>query len=203
MAITNGYCTLAELRGRMNIPAADTGSDTIYEATIEAASRAIDGFTGRRFYQITATARVFTAEDSGWLEVPDLVSVTTFQTDSDGDRTYEDTWATTDYDLEPFNASDVGLPYTWVEITPDGLYSLPVGTRKGIKITGTWGWPSVPLPIKEATILQAMRIAKRPSAPFGIDLGGIDQGAAMRIPAIDPDVKMLVAPYRRVTIGGV
>ena len=203
MAITNGYCTLAELRGRMNIPTADTGSDTIYEATIEAASRAIDGFCARRFYQIADTVRYFTPTDPTWLEVPDLVSVSAFVTDADGDRVYELTWASTDYDLEPYNGADVGLPYTSIATMPMSRYRFPCESPKGVKITGTWGWPSIPTPIKEACILQAMRIAKRPSAPFGIDLGGADMGAAMRIPAIDPDVKMLCAPYRRIVIGSV
>ena len=202
MAITNGYATLAELRARMNIPTADTGSDTIYEATIEAASRAIDGFCGRRFYQLATTTRYFTADDSAYLEIDDLVSISSngLTTDSDGDRTYEDTWATTDYDLMPFNASDISWPYTYIETTPAGLLSFPT-TRKGIKIAGTWGWPAVPDAVNEACLLQAARYAKRPAAPFGFDLGGADQGAALRIPQIDPDVKGLLAPYRRITIG--
>jgi len=203
MAITNGYATLAELRARMNVPTADTGGDAVLEACIESASRAIDGFTGRRFYQITATARVFTAEDSQWLYVPDLVSVSSLVTDDDGNRVYETTWASTDYDLEPFNASDTGHPYTSVEITPDGDYSFPVGIRKGVKITGTWGWPAVPDAINEATLIQSARYAKRMAAPFGLDQNAGDTGQAMSIPSVDPDVKALIGPYRLVTIGAV
>jgi len=203
MAIVNGYATLAELRARMNVPTADTGGDAVLEACIESASRAIDGFTGRRFYQITATARVFTAEDPQWLYVPDLVSVSALVTDDDGNRVYETTWASTDYDLEPFNASDTNHPYTSVEITPDGDYSFPVGIRKGVKITGTWGWPAVPDAINEATLIQAARYAKRMAAPFGLDQNSGDAGQALSIPPVDPDVKMLIAPYRLVTIGAV
>lgn len=203
IAITNGYATLAELRARMNVPTADTGGDAVLEACIESASRAIDGFTGRRFYQITATARTFTAEFSDCLYVPDLVSVSALVTDTDGDRTYEVTWATTDYDLSPFNASDTYYPYTRIEMTPQGRYGFPVGIAKGVKVTGTWGWPATPDAINEATLIQAARYAKRMAAPFGLDQNSGDAGQALSIPPVDPDVKMLIGPYRLVTIGAV
>ena len=200
MAITNGYTDLATVKLRLD--RTDTKDDAAIESAIEAASRAIDGFTGRIFYQITATARVFTAVDSMWLELPDLVSVSSFQTDSDGDRTYEDTWAATDYDLEPYNASDIGWPYTSVSPTPAGRYGFPVGARKGVKITGTWGFPAVPDAIAEATVILAIRYLKRKDAPFGVS-GSPDLGLMQSIPRTDPDVAAMVAPFRNLSVGAV
>ncbi len=48
MAITNGYCTLAELKASLAIT--DSVDDTPLEAAVTAASRMIDDYTGRFFY---------------------------------------------------------------------------------------------------------------------------------------------------------
>ena len=47
MSITNGYTTLALLKGEVGIPATTTTNDTRLEAAAAAASRQIDGHTGR------------------------------------------------------------------------------------------------------------------------------------------------------------
>jgi hypothetical protein len=39
LAITNGYCTLADVKAALRIPNADTIDDTILEGNVEAASR--------------------------------------------------------------------------------------------------------------------------------------------------------------------
>jgi hypothetical protein len=201
MAITNGYTTLAIVKARLTITG--TGNDAALESCIEAASREIDGLCGRRFYQLTATTRYFTADDSQYLDIDDLVSVTSLGTDADGDRTFEDTWATTDYDLEPYNAADTGWPYTQILTAPAGRYGFPSGTRRGVKIVGTWGWPSVPSAITEATILQSIRLFKRKDSPYGI-AGSPDLGQQTFVPGqVDPQVKSLVAPYRKLTVGAV
>lgn len=194
------YATVATVKQRLDRN--DTKDDDAIDDAIEAASRMIDGLTSRAFYQAVDEARYFTAEDSGYLEVDDLVSVTTLETDSDGDRTYEDSWASTDYDLEPYNGAAKGLPYTSIAITPAGRYGFPVGTARGVKITGTWGWPSVPHAIRDATIIQAIRLLKRKDAPFGVS-GSPDLGLMQSIPKVDPDVAAMVAPYRRLTVGAV
>ena len=194
--VGSSYATLAELKARLGTSL--SSNDDALTQCLEAASRAVDGFCGRRFYQDSAQTRYFTADDSGYLEVDDLVSVTTLATDSDGDRTYEDTWASTDYDLEPYNAAAIAHPYTSLMTTPDGDYAFPRGVRRGVKIVGTWGWPSVPDAITEATLLLASRLAKRQAAPFGVAAG---EEGGVGIPSVDPDVRQLVAPYRRLTVG--
>lgn len=54
MTVVNGYCTLDELKARLDISTTDTADDTKLEVIIQAASRAIDAKTGRRFYATTA-----------------------------------------------------------------------------------------------------------------------------------------------------
>lgn len=191
MSITNGYATLAEIKARLGIPTADTADDTVLEAVIEAASRAIDNETGRVFYATTAT-KYFRADDGDLLFIPDLLSVTTLKTDSDGDRTYETTWATTDYDLEPYNDA----PYTRIRLTPSGRYSFPTHA-KGVEIAGSWGYNatgSYPDAINEACLILASRLFKRKDAPFGV--AGTAEMGQLRIGKTDPDVAGLLYPYR-------
>jgi len=197
MAITNGYATLAEVKARLGIT--DSTDDSILEQVVEAASRAIDNYCGRHFYQKTSTTLYLTGEFGDLLLVPDLVSVTTLKTDDDGDRTYEATWTTSDYDLSPYNASEFSKPYTRIETTPNGNYSFPT-TAKGIEIAGTWGWPAVPDEVNEACLLQAEILFKRKDAIFGVLAGG-EFGQPVRISKLDPQVGMLLMPLRRVRLG--
>lgn len=149
----------------------DPVDDAILESAVEAASRAIDIHCGRFFYTNSSQARYFTADDGDLLFLPDdLISIDSsgLVTDDDGDRTYENTWATTDYILLPANASTDGKPYTMIEVDPYGSYSFPVGVRRGIKITGTWGYASsVPVGIKEVCLLLAMQVMARKDAIYG------------------------------------
>lgn len=201
MPIVNGYCTAAELKARLG--RVDADDDTIIEQVIEAASRHVDGWCDRRFFQETATVRYYTAEFSDWLPVDDLVSVTSLETDADGDRVYEDSWASTDYDLEPYNAAlaNIARPYTSLRVTPDGDYAFPT-IRKGVKITGTWGWSAVPDAVTEATILHATRLFRRKDSPYGV-AGQGDFGRVALLPRIDPDVQALLMPYVKWAVGAV
>jgi hypothetical protein len=59
-----------------------------------------------------------------------------------------------------------------------------------------FGWPSVPIAIKQATIIQASRIFKRLDSPLGV-AGFGDLGAIRVTRDLDPDVAQLVMPYKR------
>lgn len=194
MAITNGYCTLDELRGWVGITdSTDRTDDFRLELAIEAASRQIDRHCHRRFYPDTADAtRYYTARYSDWLRVPDLISVTTLATDPDLDRDYDDTWATTDYLLEPANAATDSEPYTAIRKTALGGYDFPLDA-KAVKIVGKFGWPAVPDPIKAATMIYAARLFKRKDVVMGT-LGTPEVGM-VTLPAMDPDERTLIAPY--------
>lgn len=201
MAIVNGYANLANLKARLGIT--DAAEDSVLENIIEAISRSIDNYCGRRFYRNSADeTRYYTAESPNILFVDDLGTITTLKTDSDGDRTYEDTWAVTDYDLDPFNASLDGRPYTAIRITPNGTKSFPA-TRKGVEIVGKFGYAATtPDAIDEACLIQSARIYKRKEAPFGV-AGASEMGTVVMIATFDPDVKLLLDPFRRVYVGAI
>ena len=200
-ASTSRYATAAELKSDYDIN--DALDDAKIASVLDAVSRGIDSYTGRRFYVDSSDAtRYYTAEFPDILFCPDdICTLTTLSTDGDGDRTYEDTWAATDYDLLPANASEDSAPYTMVARTPDGDYTFPVGVAKGVKMIGTFGWSSsVPDPISEACLLLAERLFKRKDAPFGI-MGSGGLGTVRMVQKMiedDLELALLLQPYRRI-----
>jgi hypothetical protein len=192
----NDYTTLATVNAR--ISRSDGLDDAMVSAQITAASRAIDGYCNRQFYQVTST-RYFTADNAGIVTLDDIVSISGLATDISGTRQYDTSWQPTDYDFLPDNAVDFGFPYTAIIQRP--LTSLWFPTiRRSIQVTGTWGWPSIPAPVAEACAISVVRLWTRKDSPFGV-LGSAELGA-MTLPKFDPDVQGLLAPYRRITVGG-
>lgn len=196
MAITNGYATLADVKAALRIT--DAVDDALLEMAIESASRLIDGHAGRRFFSIGTAVRFYVATDELVCEVDDLSSeVITLQTSANADGVYETTWDTTDYQLEPLNAESDGLLWPYTRIRAIDEYLFPVlGKEALVKVTGVFGWPSIPIAIKQACIIQSSRIFKRLDSPLGV--AGFGDLGAMRVSRdLDPDVAQLVAPYRR------
>lgn len=196
MAITNGYTDLTTIKAHIGIT--DTTDDTRLERIVGAVSRQIDDHCRRRFYAATQT-RVYTAQCSSELLVDDLLSVSTLKTDTDGDGTYETTWATTDYRLAPPNAQleSQPEPYWLIRTSPLGSYGFPVGIVDGVQIVGSWGFASsTPPVVTEACLLQSARIFERSKAAFGI-AGDPTLGAVRLSAALDPDVRELLRPLIR------
>lgn len=190
------YATLEAVKSRLDI--ADTIDDGMITSVISAASRSIDKTCNRLFSPVTEV-RYFTAMCGTQLDIDDITTVTTIQTDSDGDRTYEDTWSATDFDLEPYNAAAQGEAYTQLHTTPTGRYAFPT-VRRGVKITGVWGWATIPYPVTEACILLTIRWFKRKDSPFGI-AGSNELGQVQMMATRDPDVRAMLEPYRKFTVG--
>lgn len=200
MSITNGYATLVEIKSTDVLNFSNTDHDTILETVIEGVSRAIDNHCGRRFYSANET-RYYTAKDPYCLRVSDIGSSSglTIYTDEDGDGTYEYTWASTDYQLYPYNAVTDGWPFTKIETTFQGNYRFPK-TRRGVKITSTaFGWPAVPKPINRACVLWSEIVFKRYTTPLGQAAATPVGNIVLKIPGPDPVVMGLLAPYKRVT----
>lgn len=176
--------------------AGNTFDDSVLENTITATSRHIDNTTERRFYASNET-RYYTPQLSDLLFIDDLLSVTTLKTDTSGDGTFDTTWAATDYNLRPYNASSDGVPYTQIETTPQSGNSFNM-LRRSVEIVGSFGFTSsTPAPVNEACLLLAARLFKRKDAPFGVT-GTPDLGELRNIRMDDPDVYPLLIAYHRV-----
>jgi hypothetical protein len=183
------YCTLQELKQSLQVT--DALSDVDLERALDAASRAVEGFTGREFFLRTATTRLYYPEDGHRVLTPDLVSVTTLKVDEDGDRTYAQTLASTDYELWPLD----GPPYQEIRTWP--LSSETFVPGRYVQVVGSFGClvaGAAPVAVRQATLLLASRYYKRGEAPFGV-LGNTDLGTYQRISKEDPDVATLLQPW--------
>jgi len=195
MAITRGYCTLAEVKAALRLN--DAIDDTLIENSVEGASRRIDGYCGRFFYQTSSTAIKFFASDNYRLSVPDISSTTGLivQTDNDGDGTFETTWTlNTDYVVEPLDAALQSRPYR--RITATGGKTFPlfyIPQDAGVQVTAVWGFPAIPDDVREACVLLSMRQFARYNAALGVMAFG-DMAVSVR--SVDPDVRDLLSPYR-------
>lgn len=192
---------MAEVKARLDIPAADTASDSMVEQIVTAVSRWIDNFTERRFYLAQET-RYYTADYDDELWIDDIRAVTSLKTDTDANRVYETEWATTDYDLMPDNAALENKPYTRIILAENGKNSFPTKVKKGIQLIGSYGYAADTSTgrctiIKEACLLQSERIYKRKDTPLGIAGAPALGEQRVNIPGLDPDVKSMLDPFRR------
>jgi hypothetical protein len=178
----------------------------------------------RFYLDAQTSSRVFWAQHPTACFVDDIGDVTgmVVQTDENGDGVFETTWATTDYQTEPANAIVRNRPIyslratrarlfprftnqgVWVGVTAastfffsEGVSALPSARLEGqqlIQVSAKWGWPSIPEPIVQATLLQAAMIYTAKGAPAGL-VNSADLGS-MRYPAgLHPQARILVDPY--------
>lgn len=196
MALTNSYATLQQLKSAIGI--ADGFDDSALEMALEAASRQIDSYTERYFYNAGTATKIFAPIDNWVCPTEDFTTLTQVQTSEDGD-TWDTTWAADDWQAEPLNGRAGGLvtSYTQIRAVEDYLFPYRNGEAT-VRLTGTWGWSAVPIAITQATIILASRIFKRLDSPLGIisnELGSMRIGFRL-----DPDVQHLIEPYRKIAM---
>lgn len=187
------YTTLALLKLHLGT-ITDSARDDLLNAAIEAASRSVDDFCGRRFaLDATATARVY--NPAGRLYYDEFI--------------VDDIGSTTGLVVETGNASDGWTAVTTsIETSPDnaivqgdsitGLVNLDgwaFGRNDRVRVTAKWGFPAVPAQVGQATLIQAARLYKRKESPEGV-LGNAEWGS-IRLSRVDPDVAALVARFVR------
>lgn len=198
MAITNGYCTLAEVKAALRLT--DNVDDTLIENSIEGASRRIDGYCGRWFYKTALTAVKLFASDNYNVPVRDIANATvTVKTDNDGNGSFETTWVqNVDYQLQPTDVILNGDPYRRIVAVGGKTFPLTVQPRMPqVEVTAFWGWDAVPDDVREACVLLSMRGFARLNAALGV-VGFADM--AYQVRAVDPDVRDLLNPYKLIGI---
>lgn len=194
------YTTLSDVKNALQIE--DTLDDTAIEAAILTASRQIDEYCQRFFYQEGTTGspsvRYYTAYSPWYIETDDIVSVNQLATDPDFDQSYSTIWNTTtaplDVMYEPVNNPKKGWPYT--RILAIGSQVFPYFFPQTVKITGVFGFPQVPYEVELACKIQASRLFVRKQSPFGI-AGSVELGTVRLNSRLDPDVEMLLKTFRR------
>ena len=197
---TNVYTTLADVRNSLQIE--DSIDDAEIEAAILAASRMIDDYCQRFFYQEGSLAfpatRYYTAVSPWYLETDDIVQITELACDPDFNQSYAQIWNTTtpplDIMYEPVNNPQKGWPYT--RVLAIGSYVFPYFFPQTVRISGIFGFPEVPYEVQLACKLQAARLFIRKQSPFGI-AGSVELGTVRLNSRLDPDVEMLLKTFRR------
>jgi len=196
----NVYTTLAHVRNSLQIE--DSIDDAEIEAAILAASRMIDDYCQRFFYQEGSLAfpatRYYTAVSPWYLETDDIVQITELACDPDFNQSYAQIWNTTtpplDVMYEPVNNPQKGWPYT--RVLAIGSYVFPYFFPQTVRISGIFGFPEVPYEVQLACKLQAARLFIRKQSPFGI-AGSVELGTVRLNSRLDPDVEMLLKTFRR------
>ncbi len=196
------YAAVEELAAFLRID--DSGEDAHLGALISSASRAVDVYTGRTFddADTSATARVFAARFTDLCYVDAIASTTdlVIKTDTTSDATFDTTWTSADYQLEPLNQRHAGLsdhPYTRIRAIE--TLTFPASPRALVQVTARWGFTSgVPDAVRDATMMHAGRLHSRRNAPAAIVAG--DVSTARISMGLDSDVKALLAPFVRVDL---
>lgn len=194
MAISNGYASLLQIKSAIGI--SDGIDDPALEMAIESASRQIDSYTERYFYNAGTATKIFAPLDNWVCPTEDFISLSQVQTSEDGES-WDTTWDTEDWQAEPLNGRAGGLvtSYTQIRAVEDYLFPYRQGEAT-VRLTGVWGWSAVPIAITQATVILASRIFKRLDSPLGIISGEL---GSMRVGfRLDPDVQHLIEPYRKI-----
>jgi hypothetical protein len=196
------YATVAQLKEAVGIPSSDTSLDTPLQAVLNSADLMINQYCGVEatgFTVSSSVVRYYTAPRFDYCLIDNAVTVTQVAIDIDGDGTYSQVWAGTDWVLAPRNAAADGKPYYEIDVTPNGTKNF--GTNyNGVKVTGTWGWPGgAPAGVIQAAILIASQLWASRTAPFGAIGGGGDMGGTtLRLTrSIHPSAAALLEGYRR------
>lgn len=204
MTLTNCYITLADFKSYL-FPGGNAGSteDAQMEAAITAACRNIDSYCGRRFYaDATVSTRYYEASGRYHVQVDEFSTTTGLivATDDYDTGSFDTTWTLdTDFRVEPVNSEMGGIAgYPYDEIHGLGTRLFPVGGWREyrVSVTAKWGWAAVPDMISQAAFIQAAHIYRRAKTPDGFAAG--ESFGAIRVSRyVDPDVAMLLGPYRK------
>ena len=198
--MTDTYITLAELKGALSITSLDTTEDAALNSVLSSAAGAVTAYCDRYFGQVgtdaSPVARIFPTVGRLVL-IDDLVSMFDVELDSSGDGDTYATLGTAAVVALPLNADtlDPARPYT--SLAAKTSTSFPAGSCA--RVTGVWGWPAVPAPIQDATLLQAVRLYSSKNVPLGI-VGGMDVSPMRLGTGLHPDARQLCEPYVRTNL---
>lgn len=187
MANLNLYASLTTIKRRLGITG--TADDTDLTMLLEASSRQIDDYCERWFYAETAT-KYFDGSASPFFLPYDLLSVSTFKLDEDGDATFESSLVAADYHLYPL----AKYPKTWIRVSANGNYGgFASGIRKGIELAGIWGYgdgiSATPYSLSTTTTNEEMDASETgmdvvSSTPFAVGMTILVESEQMFISAV-------------------
>lgn len=216
LTIDERYLTVDGFKKTLNLTGQSFADDDIAIA-IEAASRGLEeayssfwtkGPDGDQRFYTASTGRIVSLGDVLKITAVGLdYSIYDVYTDTEGDDafygggTYSISLGPTDYRLLPIPQLGGGLvadggrgePFRELHLARGAKYlNLPRGVD-AIRITGTFGWETVPAGVMSACSILATRLLRRSrEAPWGIVAIGLE-GAVIRIREMTRDPEILFA----------
>ncbi len=191
--MANEYGTIAELKASLSI--GDTSDDAALSLALETASRMIDDHTGRYFYlSPVSTVAYVVSFGSGYasLSLPDdIATLAGFALSGSSDLVGKELY---------LDGGSAAKPYTRLSTAPIGVGPYRVSAANTpnanlLYVTASFGWPAIPVQIRQAALIQASRLFSRRSSPFGV-AGSAEMGSEMRLLSkLDPDVEILLKPF--------
>ena len=201
------YVTVAEVKGTLPDSDIDTLNDydAIFSAFITAASRLIDKEVGGwdNYFYPTTDGETRYYDGSGELEqwIDPCVTLTSVSVSEGGGRCstcYTDWTENTDFYVWPYNYSSINKPIEKLVVDNDsGSKGKWDEVRKGVKVTGIFGFSaSPPDVIEQACTIQVMRWFMRSKQSWQDTSASERLGQMLFTQELDPDVKRLLAPYK-------
>jgi hypothetical protein len=188
-------CTLEDVRSLMQMRDTDTEQDDIIEVLIAWASDEILRYTERELAPAGSTPQTRRFEidlDTRLLNLTpyDAQSVSAVVLDPDDD---DDELEATDWRLGPLPARD-GVYRTLRLLTAQGT------GRVEVDITGVWGFPAVPDPVRKAAAITVVTWLRRDVSAFSTTFN-LDEGRVERPEGLPSAVRATLCSYRIETIG--
>lgn len=186
MPIVNCYLAVAELKAVLG----DTGGTTHeagYERAIEAASRQIDEFCRRRFWQDAAvSAREFFPLTPHAVLTDDIATTTGLVVEAYAGSGTWSAMLATQWAVDPVTPFN-GRPINRL-VSYDGAFA--TGTRPQVRVTARWGWPAVPAQVKQACQILAVDHFKSKDMTGGV--AGFGDAGPVRVAAFNPQARNLL-----------
>lgn len=189
------YCTVAEVKARLNISSSDY--DTLLAVLVTAAARLVDRYVRQAddyFAATTSSAREFDGTGGAQVWIDDCIAIDQVAVKAGASDTTYDTWATTDYVAWPYNS----LPWQRLDIdVAQGSYSSFTAGQKTVRVTGTWGYSAtVPEAVAEAAMICAARLFKRAQGGYADTEGVAELGVLRYVRRLAPEVALILDLYR-------
>jgi hypothetical protein len=196
------YTTAPEVRALVTDSdlVTDTSYDAILGMLITAASRLIDNYVGgwdNYFYASSTDVRYYdgSGEKQQWIDP--MTSLDSVEVDESDSGTFTAWTLNTDYITWPYNYASIGKPIQRLDIKRDGDKGVWYSFQRNVKVGGTFGYSaSPPEAVEMACKIQSSRWFMRAKGGFEDAQASAAVGQMFYTKELDPDVKLLLQPYR-------
>jgi hypothetical protein len=178
----------------------DTSYDALLGALITAASRLIDHYVGgwdNYFYGTASETRYYdgSGEKQQWIDP--LVTLTSVAVDESDSGTFTTWTQDTEFIVWPYNYSYVDKPIQRLDVKRDSGKGVWYAFQANVKVIGVFGYSAEPPDtIVTACKIQTARWFHRAKGGFEDSQASAAIGQMFYTQELDPDVKLLLQPYR-------